>query len=116
MGIERLMKIDAWTKEANSDYLDLFNVDKNLEAARGSFGRPRKKWNTDHRLSVFSWDEACEYPLPEAGQKRVDAKEGIGPNGMPIDHCNAALAKSSLPDLGVVAGPDFTLEDMEAFL
>ena len=115
--IERLMKIDAWTEEANSDYLDLFNVDKNLEAARGSFGRPRKKWNTDHRLSVFSWDEACEYPLPEAGQKRVDAKEEGGPNGMPIDHCNATLAKSSLSDLlGVVAGPDFALEDIEAFL
>ena len=36
---------------------------------------------------------------------------------MPIDHCNAALAKSSLSDLlGVVAGPDFALKDIEAFL
>ena len=60
--MDRLMKIDGWTDEANDDYLDLFNVDKNLENARN---RKHRRWVPDHRLSQFVWDEACEYPVPE---------------------------------------------------
>ena len=64
-GIDRLMKIDSWTTQANTDYLDLFNVDKDLETASGNRGRKIKKWNADHRLQSFYWDEACEYPVPK---------------------------------------------------
>ena len=65
-GIDRLMKIDSWTTQANTDYLDLFNVDKDLEIASGNRGRKIKKWNADHRLQSFYWDEACEYPVPKS--------------------------------------------------
>ena len=65
-GIDRLMKIDSWTTQANTDYLDLFNVDKDLETASGNRGRKIKKWNADHRLQSFYWDEACEYPVPKS--------------------------------------------------
>lgn len=63
--IDRLMKIDGWTAKANDDYLDLFNVDKNLEKAGNMSPRAQQRWAPDHRLSHFTWDEACEYPLPE---------------------------------------------------
>lgn len=63
--IDRLMKIDGWTAKANDDYLDLFNVDKNLEKAGNMSPRAQQRWVPDHRLSHFTWDEACEYPLPE---------------------------------------------------
>ncbi|KAL9184709.1 hypothetical protein ACHAXT_012679 [Thalassiosira profunda] len=69
--LDRLMSIKGWTSQANDDYLYLFNVDKEME--------PAKRWNDSYRLSSFSWDEACEWPLPkgylakdqeqEAGQK-----------------------------------------------
>jgi hypothetical protein len=57
--IDRLMRIDDWTVQANQDYLDLFNVDKTLENGG------QKSWNIDHRLDHFIWDEACEYPLSD---------------------------------------------------
>lgn len=58
--IDRLMRIDDGTAQANQDFLDLFNVDKTLEN-----GGQNIKWKIDHRLDHFSWDEACEYPLPD---------------------------------------------------
>ena len=51
--MDRLMKIDGWTAEANDDYLDLFNVDKNLEKARKMSARAQRRWAPDHRLSHF---------------------------------------------------------------
>ena len=66
--VDRLMRIDDWTAQANQDYLDLFNVDKTLENGG------KISWRVDHRLDYFSWDEACEYPLPN-GYTR---KQGSG--------------------------------------
>lgn len=67
--IDRLTRIDDWTAQANQDYLDLFNVDKTLENGG------RKSWTIDHRLDHFSWDEACEYPLPD-GYKQESEDRG----------------------------------------
>jgi hypothetical protein len=51
----RLMNISRWTDQANQDYQELFGVNKEEDALN---------WIPDHRLQYFSWDEACEYPLP----------------------------------------------------
>lgn len=37
--IDRLMRIDDWTVQANQDYLDLFNVDKTLEMVDRTNGK-----------------------------------------------------------------------------
>ena len=75
--VDRLMNIHDWTDEANQDYLDLFNVDMNVAAIKNSSARKRMAWNDTHRLSIFQWDEACEYPLPkghdhEGGEETKD--------------------------------------------
>jgi len=60
--MDRLMSIDSWTDQANADYVDLFDVDKRKKSlGNGELLR----WNLDHRLDHFGWDEACEYPLPK---------------------------------------------------
>lgn len=51
----RLMDITGWTNQANQDYLELFGVNKGMNA---------HTWKPDQRLEFFVWDEACEYPLP----------------------------------------------------
>mmetsp|Transcript_35039 Transcript_35039/g.78616 ORF Transcript_35039/g.78616 Transcript_35039/m.78616 type:complete len:338 (+) Transcript_35039:442-1455(+) len=71
-GLERLMSINAWTDEANRDYQDLFNVDKNLE----SVSWRSKKWTEDSRLVLFSWDEACEYPAGGEHDAAGDGEDG----------------------------------------
>lgn len=104
--VDRLMSIDSWTPDANADYNDLFNVDKDLEAAKGSTRRKINQWNMDHRLHVFSWDEACEYPLPE-GYLPAEKNASDDPNssgaeedGKPArDKCDVLLARTSLSQL-----------------
>ena len=73
--LDRLMKIHAWDTQANTDYWELFDVDKEAEAT----GRThvRYTWRDSHRLSSFQWDEACEYPLPVAGDDGGSAGGGI---------------------------------------
>ena len=86
--VERLMSINSWTSEANRDYQDLFNVDKNLEsAARWK----RKEWTKDWRLDHFSWDEACEYPTGGDHYAADDGEDG--------SECEAMLEMSSLVNL-----------------
>ena len=80
--IERLMSITSWTSEANRDYQDLFNVDKNLESA---------KWKEDWRLDYFSWDEACEYPAGGEHDAAGDGEDG--------SECVVMLKMSSLVNL-----------------
>ena len=64
--IESLMSIDGWDEEANANYLDLFFVDKNKEAMNRGTKSVSQDWKVTHRLEFFSWDEACEYPLPDS--------------------------------------------------
>jgi len=61
--IERLMNIIEWTEQANEDYEDLFFVDKNQDAMKKG---KNVNWQLSHRLDHFTWDEACEYPVPES--------------------------------------------------
>lgn len=49
--VDRLMKIDGWTKEANDDYNNLFNVDKDLEKINSRRAQ-KQVWKPDHRLSL----------------------------------------------------------------
>lgn len=62
--VQRLMNITSWTDQANTDYLELFGVDKNKERMSRHRERRRGAWNPSHRLEYFVWDEACEYPVP----------------------------------------------------
>jgi hypothetical protein len=75
--VERLMNINEWTDQANRDYYELFGVDKNKEAVRRNKSPVKIDWKRSHRLQHFSWDEACEYPLPSSEaspeQQPVDA-------------------------------------------
>ena len=67
------MHITSWTDQANDDYLDLFNVDKRKESLGNTGARTTVyKWNPDHRLDHFVWDEACEYPLPENDEENIN--------------------------------------------
>ena len=62
--LERLMNIRGWTTQANSDYDELFDVDKEKEAIKRGKPPVSTTWEPTHRLAHFYWDEACEYPLP----------------------------------------------------
>ena len=105
--MERLMSIDSWTDQANDDYLDLFNVDKRKESLGDTRARTTVyKWNLDHRLDHFGWDEACEYPLPEddenismaTAHEGDDAKSNQSPpQENDIDEC--AIEHIALNDL-----------------
>lgn len=90
--LDRLMSITSWTYQANNDYLDLFNVDKDLEAVGGSRARPTKRWNDSHRLHLFSWDEACEWPLPKTEQNASADDD----DAFASDECSALLDRISL--------------------
>ena len=61
--LDRLMAISnsEWSFESNTYYNYLFNVNQSEEALRNDRARP---WNPDHPLDSFTWDEACQYPLP----------------------------------------------------
>ena len=61
--LDRLMAISnsEWSFESNSYYNLLFNVNQSEEALRNDRASP---WNPNHPLDIFTWDEACEYPLP----------------------------------------------------
>jgi len=119
--IDRLMSINSWSEEANADYNDLFNVDKNLEVLIVSNGRKIKQWNSDHRLSTLTWDEACEYPLPEGftqtheqinKQGRIqDAEEKRELPG--YDKCNLLMAQMSFSDIIGVSNLLDLLSDLE---
>lgn len=105
--VDRLMNINDWTPEANDNYLDLFNVDKTLERVSGNHGMQLKKWDPDHRLDQFTWDEACEYPLPEGyeleGKSDTDTFEHVdsSPFG---DTCSALLLSSIFNHLKLATG------------
>ena len=93
--IDRLMRIESWTTQANDDYLDLFNVDKNLEKMKGNRGRQIKKWTDDHRLDSFVWDEACEYPLlktDDPTKHGQDTEEELAYNLPKSDNCTVLLS------------------------
>uniref|UniRef100_A0A0G4H7V9 Uncharacterized protein n=1 Tax=Chromera velia CCMP2878 TaxID=1169474 RepID=A0A0G4H7V9_9ALVE len=74
--IEQLgnMTSSSWTPEANRVYKELFNVDwtvarrKHVEEYMAHVGADPAKlvgWTAkQHRLSRFSWNFACEYPVP----------------------------------------------------
>eukprot|EP00339_Tiarina_fusa_P020331 CAMPEP_0117073676 /NCGR_PEP_ID=MMETSP0472-20121206/51880_1 /TAXON_ID=693140 ORGANISM="Tiarina fusus, Strain LIS" /NCGR_SAMPLE_ID=MMETSP0472 /ASSEMBLY_ACC=CAM_ASM_000603 /LENGTH=194 /DNA_ID=CAMNT_0004798331 /DNA_START=574 /DNA_END=1155 /DNA_ORIENTATION=- len=70
--VERLMGIWSWTPQANADYYELFGVNKDAEALKHGKPAVSTTWEHTHRLSVFVWDEACEYPLPEGGRNGFD--------------------------------------------
>lgn len=76
--IDRLMKISrsVWSSESNGYYKDLFNVDQSDNLLRSTRA---KRWNPNHPLDVFTWDEACEYPLPSnnTSTKNNDVDVGV---------------------------------------
>ena len=118
--VDRLMSIDSWSSQANADYLDLFNVDKNLLAASGNRGRKIKQWTEDHRLSSFVWDEACEYPdTKKEDDHLTEEVEGEDLSGSIDDECSRLLSPFSIKSLlkdtaGLGDGVDDEL--MEEFL
>ena len=96
--VDRLMSISSWTSQANADYLDLFNVDKDLLAASGNRGRKIKQWTEDHRLSSFVWGQACEYPMPtKDGTEEVEGGDLPGSNDN--DECSRFLTPFSIKSL-----------------
>jgi len=97
--VNRLMRIESWTSQANADYLDLFNVDKDLLAASGNRGRKIKKWTEDHRLSSFVWDEACIYPVPTKDDHPTEGEEGEDLPGSNNDGCSQLLSPFSIKSL-----------------
>ena len=75
--------------------------DKNLEKINSR--RVQKQvWKPDHRLSQFTWDEACEYPLPEGyklnGKSDEDTAEHED-NSSFSDQCSSMLLSNLLNDL-----------------
>ena len=97
--VDRLMSITSWSSQANEDYLDLFNVDKDLLAASGNRGRKIKQWTEDHRLSSFVWDEACEYPIPTKDDHLTEEVEGEDLSGSSNDECSRLLSPFSIKSL-----------------
>ena len=97
--VDRLMSIDSWSSQANADYLDLFNVDKDLLAASGNRGRKIKQWTEDHRLSSFVWDEACEYPPTKKDDYLAEEVEGEDLPGSNNDECSQLLSPFSIKSL-----------------
>lgn len=86
--IERLMNIGSWSAQANTDYYELFGVDKGLQN--------EYKWKSEHRLSIFRWDEACEYPLPaHVGRPNNRTKAR--------DQCNHLVTKFWLDELKLLS-------------
>ena len=69
--LRQLMAIERWSDRANLAYVNLFNVDFFSEDPTIA-----TTWRREHRISRFSWDLACEYPIP-GGQraKRPSAKK-----------------------------------------
>ncbi|KAL7551630.1 hypothetical protein ACHAWF_014853, partial [Thalassiosira exigua] len=102
--IDRLMNIDSWTSQANYYYLDLFNVYKDSELASGNRRRQIKEWTHEHRLEKLTWDEACEYPLPDEylaeGQRSSQngTSDGGGASGT-SDECAVLLGEIHLSSL-----------------
>jgi len=96
----RLMKINGWTAQANEDYYELFNVDKNAEWMKSHIG---KAWKPSHRLVTFAWDEACEYPFPDnESQDQKENREGDDPLSAQrplLDECLAASQLGVLQSL-----------------
>jgi len=97
--VDRLMSIDSWSSQANADYLDLFNVDKNLLSASGNRGRKIKQWTDDHRLSSFVWDEACIYPVPTKDDHPTEETEGEDFIGGNNDECSRLLSPFNIKSL-----------------
>lgn len=99
------MEIGGWTAEANSDYNELFGVDKEREAATKGKPPVASIWKPNHRLSSFYWDEACEYAVPE----------GVGMNETTTqDQCSSLLLGFMLDEMKVRAameGVDKSLQD-----
>eukprot|EP00546_Thalassionema_frauenfeldii_P003938 CAMPEP_0178922558 /NCGR_PEP_ID=MMETSP0786-20121207/16225_1 /TAXON_ID=186022 /ORGANISM="Thalassionema frauenfeldii, Strain CCMP 1798" /LENGTH=357 /DNA_ID=CAMNT_0020596945 /DNA_START=33 /DNA_END=1107 /DNA_ORIENTATION=+ len=71
--LDRIMSIDGWTDQANADYLDLFFVDKTEEAVKN--GKHPIIWKDTHRLDFFTWDEACEYSLPQEEEEEEETQQ-----------------------------------------
>jgi len=69
------MDINGWSSQANTDYYELFGVDKEKEALGGGKPLVRSTWQPTHRLHAFYWDEACEYPLPAPNQQLLGDEE-----------------------------------------
>ena len=111
--LDRLMMIDGWTNESNNDYIDLFNVDKNLEKVNSRSTRNHRRWIPDHRLSVFTWDEACEYPLPEEYRLKgepSDEDEDEADYGTYGDTCSEMMILNHFNDLEDLLGDLSSLE------
>ena len=85
--IDRLMTIDGWTAQANADYKNLFNVDKDLGATT--------IWSPEDRLEMFTWDEACVYALPEGYHQDLNQTDNMTFFGKG-NNCTLLLAQISL--------------------
>lgn len=90
--LDRLMAITQWSEQANSDYHALFDVDFNTETSGQYVQSTRSKWQPTHRLSLFLWDEACQYPLKEDGsdavqEARTSENDSSG-GGTDLDECS----------------------------
>jgi hypothetical protein len=103
--VDRLMKITGWSHQANVDYHELFGVDKEKAAMDRSKPPVRLTWQSDHRLSVFYWDEACEYPLQPTNtteQQQGDQGGGAKPHTVQVgtdDYYDECLHASMLEQL-----------------
>lgn len=100
--VDRLMKISSWTDQANTDYMELFGVDKEREAMDRNKPPIKMSWKPTHRLSYFGWDEACEYPVPSVSpnDNTNEAEEGDESHqGSDEFECDVVAIKSVLDEL-----------------
>ena len=112
--VKRLMQITGWTEQANTDYYELFGVDKEKEAMDRAKPPVRSTWKADHRLETFVWDEACEYPVPSSATSTAEQsvqnendnsqEEGKTENMHDTDECIAPLLQNLLQQLKDSAG------------
>ena len=86
--VERLMNIWSWTKQANSDYYELFNVDKEYESLKRKRLPVSATWKPTHALTSFYWDEACVYPLPSLANAAEEDNATTTASAHEPDECN----------------------------
>lgn len=77
--VQRVMNITSWSFQANSDYEELFGVNKQAEALMK--GQSKLDWQLYRDiLTEFTWDEACEYPIPTTTENNIVAKDDTSKN------------------------------------
>jgi hypothetical protein len=98
------MMIGGWTEQANSDYFELFGVDKEKEAAKMGKAPVSTTWEPTHRLDSFYWDEACEYPLPPESADDEEEASTISTTGTKnFDQCSSLFRKFMVQEYKMMA-------------